>query len=164
MARMGWTDACTDRPRRPPDLHGDRDNALSALRDRPHHQPYPRIRLTDSYASCTLLRRHRCAAESLHLTHWPAFHPRGGGLHPPYRGVVHSVKASNPVLYRQALLPQEVRHEEDPRSLLRQATGRDGSRSVERGSCGGGEGDDATGTRLFMVAPREGVERRTEID
>jgi hypothetical protein len=41
----------------------------------------------------------------------------------------------HPVLHRPPLLPQQVRRQEDPRSLIRQATGRDGSRSVERGSC-----------------------------
>jgi hypothetical protein len=53
---------------------------------------------------------------------------------------------------------QEVRCEEDPRSLLRQAQGRDGSRRIEGRARGGGKGDDATGPRLFVVAPRDSSE------
>ena len=34
----GWIRTRSHRPCRHPDLHGDRDNALPPLRDRPHHQ------------------------------------------------------------------------------------------------------------------------------
>src|SRR5919112_3691724 len=56
MARRGWTRTRSDRPCRHPDLHGYRDHALQALRDRPHHKPHPRLRLSDCHAGRPLLR------------------------------------------------------------------------------------------------------------
>ena len=68
-----------------------------------------------------LLRRHRCVAESVRFTHRPAVHPRSRSLHPPYSGAVYSLEAAHTVLHRQALLPQQVRCQKDPGSLLGQA-------------------------------------------
>src|SRR5829696_8193122 len=47
----------------------DSDPALQALRHRPHHQPHSRLRFSHRYVGCALLRRHRCFAESVRLTH-----------------------------------------------------------------------------------------------
>ena len=47
-------------------------------------------------------------------------------LHARDSRAVQSSEASHPVLHRPALLPQEVRCKEDPRSLLGKAQGRDG--------------------------------------
>ena len=64
----------------------------------------------------------------------------------------NSLEAAHPVLHRSALLPQEVRREKDPRSLLGEAAGRDGPGGLERRSGGGGEGDDAARPRLAVAA------------
>ena len=58
-----------------------------------------------------------------------------------------------PGIHRQTLLPQEVRRQKDPGSLLVEIEGRDGSRGPERRGSGSGEGDDATGTRLAVATP-----------
>jgi hypothetical protein len=52
---------------------------------------------------------------------------------------------------------REVRCEKDPRSLLRQAQGRDGPERLERRSGRGGERNYATGTRLAVATPRHGL-------
>ena len=54
--------------------------------------------------------------------------------------------------HRQALLPKQVRRSQDPRSLLRQAQGRDRPGRIERRPRWGGEGDDAAVARLIVVA------------
>src|SRR5215204_5328024 len=78
----------------------DSDPALQALRHRHTHKQHPRIRFSHRYVGCSLPRGHRCVAEILRLTHRPEVHPGGRGINPPYRGVVYSVEASHPVLYR----------------------------------------------------------------
>ena len=50
-------------------------------------------------------------------------HARGRGLHPRHSGPVQPLEATYPGVHRSALLQEEVRREEDPRSLLRQARG-----------------------------------------
>ena len=45
-------------------------------------------------------------------------------LHPRHRSPVHSLEEAHPVLHRQALLPQEVRREKDPRRVLDEAARR----------------------------------------
>ncbi len=61
---------------------------------------------------------------------------------------------------RRFYRPQKVRRCQDPRSLLRQSQRRDRPRCLERRACGGGEGDDATGSRLAVATPRYGLEER----
>jgi len=52
---------------------------------------------------------------------------------------------------------ETLRRQEDARILIRQAEGRDGSRSAERRPGGGGEGDGAAHSRLLVVAPRNAL-------
>ena len=59
-------------------------------------------------------------------------------------------------VHRPQLLQEEVRCGEDPRSLLRQAEGRDGPRCAERRPGGSGKGDDAARPRLGVAAPFRG--------
>jgi len=46
---------------------------------------------------------------------------RRSRLHPGNRGPLHPIEASHPVVHRPSLLQEEIRYEEDPGSLLRQA-------------------------------------------
>jgi hypothetical protein len=93
-----------------PILHRDSYLTLQALRDRHPHKPYPRLRLADRYARAGLLRGrdgdpgappHPNRAREATATGHRSFYP-------PDRGVVYSLEAENPVVHRQALLPQEV--------------------------------------------------------
>ena len=72
------------------------------------------------------------------------------------RRAVQPLEASHPVVHRPQVLPKEVRRQEDPRSLLRQAEGRDRPGGAERRTGGGSEGDDAARPRLGVAAPRDG--------
>jgi hypothetical protein len=103
--------------------HRPSDPALQALRHRSPHQSHTGIRFIDSHTNSPLLRWHRGVAEGVRLTHGPEVHPGSRGLHPPDSGAVYALEAAYPILHRQALLPQEVRCQEDPRSLLHQTQG-----------------------------------------
>ena len=92
-----------------------------ALRDRYPHKPHPRLRIAHGDIGSGLLRCRCIATEGVRCSHRPTIYPRSRGIHPAYSGPIYSVKASHPVLHRQALLPQEVRCHKDPRSLLCQA-------------------------------------------
>src|SRR5215204_1732889 len=142
---------------RPPDpaVHRRGHGALRALRDRHHHQPHPRLRFIDGHAGFTLLRSHRSVAESVRLPYRPEVHPGSSSFHPPDRGAVQPLEKAHPVVHRSPLLPQEVRREKDPRSLLCQAKGRDGPRGAELRTGRRGKGDDAACPRLFVAAPRD---------
>jgi uncharacterized membrane protein YhdT len=106
------------------------------------------------YPPRALLRGHRSVAEGLRLAHRREVNPRCGGIHPLDSSCVPASEAPRAVVYRQALLPQEVRCEKDLGGFLSQAEGRDGSASVERRPGGGGKGDDAARTRLSVAASR----------
>jgi len=56
---------------------------------------------------------------------------------------------------RSALLPSEVRREEDPGGLLCQPAQRNGPGRAGRRSGRGSKGDDATGPRLLVATPRD---------
>src|SRR5215213_5629733 len=143
-------------------LHRDSDPSLQALRDRPHHKPHPRLRLSRNHAGRPLLRWHRGVAEGLCLTHRPAVYPRSRGVHPPDRGVVHSIEAGHTGLHRPPLLSQKVRRKEDPGSLLSPVTKRNRPGRVERRPCRGGCGDYAASPRLALAATRDCSEGRTD--
>jgi len=64
------------------------------------------------------------------------------------------VPALLPYIIELIFLPQKVRREKDPRSLLRQAPRRDGPRRIERRSHRGSQGDDAAFSRLTVVVTR----------
>src|SRR5215210_1513390 len=110
------------------DGSGHSRSEVSTLRHRPHHQPYPRLRLPYRDTGGRLFRRRNGDPGSLRHPHWPraATPTRRRGLYATYRGVVHPTEASHPVVHRPPLLPKEVRCQEDPGSLLHQATRRNG--------------------------------------
>src|SRR5215203_2597272 len=119
-----WWQRGLERPNR----HWLSDSALQTLRDRSHHKPHPRLRLSHRHAGRTLPWRHCSVAESLRLTHGRAVHPGGRCLDPPDRRAVHAPEATYTVLHRQAFLQKEVRRQEDPRSLLGPVARRNRSR------------------------------------
>jgi hypothetical protein len=67
--------------RRDPDRSELRDPQVPPLRDRPHHQPHARLRLTDGHARLDLLRRGGRLAVRLARPHGSGVHPRGRGFH-----------------------------------------------------------------------------------
>jgi len=69
------------------------------------------------------------------------------------------------VIYRQALLSQEVRRQKDPGCLLCQPARRDGPGRAERQTGGRGEGHYSARPRLFMAAfrPTTEGERNTRV-
>src|SRR5215208_6236125 len=95
----GYDDSCLD---------WDSYPSLPPLRYRHTHKSNPRLRFIDGHAGRAVLRRHRCVAEILRLTHRPAVHLGSRGINPPDCGAVHSVAASHTVVYRQALLQEEI--------------------------------------------------------
>jgi hypothetical protein len=86
-------------------------------------------------------------------------------LHPPDRSSVHTSPSPYSILHRPQLLPQEVRREEDPGSLLCEAQRQDGSGGTQQRTGGRGKGDDAACPRVAVVASRPTTEekRRTGV-
>ena len=99
---------------------GHSRHALPPSGHRRGYKPHPRLRLAHRDTGGHLFRRGNGDPGSIPSAHRPraATPTRRRGLYACYRGVVHPVEASHPIVDRPPFLPQEVRREEDPRSLL----------------------------------------------
>src|SRR5215207_4492705 len=111
-----------------------RCTSLSPLRHRCLHQPDPRLRLAHPDARIGVFRE--CCHFAVRL---PRPHRTSGtaaighrSLHPGDRRAFQPLKTAHPVLHRQALLPQQVRRQKDPGSVLCQAQGRNGPGGAKR--------------------------------
>src|SRR5215216_323465 len=166
LVRMGCECDLRSRLPRGPNLHRDSHSSLQALRHRHHYQPHPRLRLTDSYAHCTLLRWHRGVAEDLCRAHRRAVHPGSRGLHSPDRCSVQPPERPHTGLHRPSFLQTQVQRQEDPRDLLHHAQERDRPGGIERRPCECGKGDDAASPRLAVVRTVEAFRggRRGEVE
>src|SRR5215217_5156770 len=135
-------------------LHRGRGTARTPLRHRRDHKPYPRLRFSHCNIGARVLRGRNDDPVCPPNTHRPrgASPARHRGFYPCDSSLVQPHEASHPGLHRQALLPQQVRHEEDARSLLCQTEERDRPGGVERRPGRGCKGHDTTGPRLAVVA------------
>jgi hypothetical protein len=96
--------------------------------------------------------------QSVRRPHRREVHPCGGGIHPRDCCAVQPLKASHPILHRQALLSQKVRCKKDPGSVLGPVAKRNGPGGVERRPGRSGKGDYATSPRLAVATHRDGSE------
>src|SRR5215208_6732463 len=92
--------------------------------------------------------------ELFEFRHWREIYPSGRSFYTPDRSPVQPAASSYPILHRTSLLPQQVRRQEDPRRVLGEIEGRDGSGSPKRRPGRSGSGDDAALPRLLVAAPR----------
>src|SRR5215212_8179416 len=89
------------------------DGALATVRRRRPDQSHARLRYPERDARGGLFRGHHPDAKSLHRSNRPgeATTIRHRRLHAGHRRPVRPAETAHPILYRQALLPQEIRRE-----------------------------------------------------
>jgi hypothetical protein len=83
------------------------------------HKPDPRLWFAHRDAGSGLRRWRGRSAGRLARPQRPGVHPRGRRLHADHSGVVQPAAPPGAGVRRQTLLPQKVRREKDPGSLLR---------------------------------------------